>query len=43
MTWPTLSPEYADAIVKMTQKKRPQPIDTGVASGKLAFAGTIGA
>src|SRR5262245_10954469 len=43
MTWPTLSPEYADAIVKITQKRRPQPIDTPVASGSAAFAGTIGA
>jgi hypothetical protein len=43
MTWPTLRPEYADAIVKITQKKRPQPIEVRVASGSAALAGTIGA
>jgi hypothetical protein len=42
MTWPTLSPEYAEATVKRTQKKSPQNNETPVASGNLVPAGTIG-
>jgi hypothetical protein len=42
MTWPTFRPEYAEATVKITQKNSPQPIDTPVASGSFALAGTIG-
>src|SRR4051812_5141159 len=42
MTCPTFRPEYADAAVKMTQRKRPQITERGVASGRFAEGGTTG-
>ena len=43
MTWPTFRPEYAEATVKTTQKKRPQKSDRPVTSGGVFSAGTSGA
>ena len=43
MTCPTLRPEYAEAIVKTTQKKRPHATERHVASGGDWTAGTTGA
>jgi hypothetical protein len=42
ITWPTFRPEYADAIVKTTHRKRPHPTDRGVISAIVVDAGTSG-
>src|SRR5580765_4142797 len=42
MTWPTFRPEYADAAVKIAQRKRPQITERGDASGRFAEGGTTG-
>jgi hypothetical protein len=42
ITCPTLRPEYAEATVKTTHRKRPQPTDRGVSSGIVVDAGTSG-
>jgi hypothetical protein len=42
ITWPTFSPEYAEATVKIAQNTTPQRIERGVSSGTFASAGTMG-
>jgi len=42
ITCPTLRPEYAEATVKIRQKKRPQPTERTVSSGITSRAGTRG-
>jgi len=42
ITWPTFSPEYAAATVKITQNTTPQPTDRNVSSGSFASAPTTG-
>ena len=42
ITWPTFSPEYAEATVNTTQKNTPQPTDRHVSSGGVCSAGTTG-
>ncbi|HEV2395343.1 MAG TPA: hypothetical protein VGS27_00190 [Candidatus Sulfotelmatobacter sp.] len=42
ITWPTFNPEYAEAIVKMRQRRIPHPTERQVSSGNRAEAGTIG-
>ncbi len=42
ITCPTFRPEYAEATVKMTQRRRPQPTERTVSSGTRASAGTTG-
>jgi len=42
MTCPTLRPEYAEAGVKIAQRKRPHATDRGVDSGSEAAGGTTG-
>ena len=42
MTCPTLSPEYAEATVKITQSETPQATDRNVVSGGVSCGRTIG-
>ena len=42
ITWPTFSPEYADATVKSTHRNSPHRTDRHVTSGTLTDGGTIG-
>jgi hypothetical protein len=42
ITWPTLSPEYAEATVKITQSSTPQPTERPVTSSGAAVARTTG-
>ena len=42
MTCPTLSPEYAEATVKITQSETPQATDRNVVSGGVSCGMTIG-
>src|SRR5271157_4031437 len=42
MTWPTFSPEYAEATVKTMHSSRPHATDRGVSSGRIVEAGTTG-
>src|SRR5689334_1999507 len=42
MTWPTFSPEYAEAAVKIAHRKRPHQTERAVASGGAEVAGTTG-
>lgn len=42
ITWPTFSPEYADATVNTTHNNRPHPTDRGVSSSTTVDAGIGG-
>ncbi len=42
ITCPTFNPEYAEAIVKITQKNNPQPMDRPLSSANRSWARTIG-
>jgi hypothetical protein len=42
ITCPTFKPEYAEAMVKITQSTTPHRIDRGVSSGTFASVRTTG-
>jgi hypothetical protein len=42
ITCPTLSPEYAEAMVNTTHRNSPHPMDRAVSSGGAWEAGTTG-